>query len=370
LVIISQFLWSTLSSQDLQPGFDGKEYTDMLAINFQRFDSMMVNPAIPVSSDYHTVYRSPELGLKNRWNMWYRNDNKLAVISLRGTVAELPSWLENYYAAMVPATGSLQLNDSTVFNYQLAADEKAHVHVGWLTGLAHLAPSITEQIKLAYQRGIHEFIIIGHSQGGALATLTRSYLFYLSQKGTLPTDIRFKTYCSAAPKTGNLYYAYDFDFITRNGWAFTVVNAADWVPETLFSVQTLTDFNPVNPFTNVAGVIKKHERTRPDKVEDRTNHMLAVRAQTGLILIAYRRSEKIEKLINDDRGAFIALAHGLQDASLPALNAIDARNADGLLAAGAAIDRACESCHLKYWYPDTAQATAAQQSGAASPRKP
>jgi len=256
-VIISLFLWSTLSSQDLQPGFDGKEYTDMLAINFQRFDSMMINPAIPVSSDYHTVYRSPELGLKNRWNMWYRNDNKLAVISLRGTVAELPSWLENYYAAMVPATGSLQLNDSTVFNYQLAADEKAHVHVGWLTGLAHLAPSITEQIKLAYQQGIHEFIIIGHSQGGALATLTRSYLFYLSQKGTLPTDIRFKTYCSAAPKTGNLYYAYDFDFITRNGWAFTVVNAADWVPETLFSVQTLTDFNPVNPFTNVAGVIKK-----------------------------------------------------------------------------------------------------------------
>jgi hypothetical protein len=80
--------------------------------------------------------------------------------------------------------------------------------------------------------------------------------------------------------------------------------------------------------------------------------------------------EKIEKLISDDRPAFIALAHGLQDASLPALNAIDAKNADGLLAAGAAIDRACESCHLKYWYPDTAQATAAQQSGAASPRKP
>jgi uncharacterized protein (DUF1015 family) len=46
-----------------------------------------------------------------------------------------------------------------------------------------------------------------------------------------------------------------------------------------------------------AGVIKKHERTRPDKVEDRTNHMLAVRAQTGLILIAYRRSEPVEKLI-------------------------------------------------------------------------
>jgi len=189
--------------------------------------------------------------------MWYRNDNKVAVISLRGTIGELASWMENYYAAMIPATGSLQINDSTTFNYQLAADSNAHVHVGWVVGLAHLAPGITEQIRLAYQKGIHEFIIIGHSQGGALATLTRSYLFYLTEKGGLPKDIVYKTYCSASPKVGNLYYAYDFDFITRNGWGFTIVNAADWVPETLFSVQTLTDFNPLNPFLNVNGMLKK-----------------------------------------------------------------------------------------------------------------
>ena len=80
--------------------------------------------------------------------------------------------------------------------------------------------------------------------------------------------------------------------------------------------------------------------------------------------------EKMEKLINDDRQAFIELAHGLQDSALPALKAIDARNADALLLAGAGIERACESCHLKYWYPDTAEAAAARQSGAASPRKP
>ncbi|GAC1449217.1 MAG: hypothetical protein NVSMB7_11180 [Chitinophagaceae bacterium] len=256
-VIILTFLYNISTAQSLQPGFNGREYTDMLAINFQRYDSAAINPKIPVPSGYMVAYRSPELGLKNRWNMWYRNDNKVAVISLRGTVAGLPSWLENYYAAMVPATGSLQINDSTVFHYQLAADSSAHVHVGWVTGLAYLAPTIMEQIKLAYQKGIHEFIIIGHSQGGALATLTRSYLFYLTEKGGLPKDMVFKTYCSAAPKTGNLPYAYDFDFITRNGWAFTVVNAADWVPETLFSVQTLTDFNPVNPFKNVDELLKK-----------------------------------------------------------------------------------------------------------------
>lgn len=256
LAITLTLLYSIAFAQSLQPGFNGREYTDMLSINFQHFDSAVINPKIPIPENYSVVYRSPSVGLMNRWNMWYRNDNKVAVISIRGTVAELPSWLENYYAAMIPATGSLQLNDSTIFNYQLAADSKAHVHVGWVTGLAHLAPTITAQIKIAWQKGIHEFIIIGHSQGGALATLTRSYLFYLTQKGELPADIVFKTYCSAAPKTGNLYYAYDFDFITRNGWAFTVVNAADWVPETLFSIQTLTDFNPVNPFGDINALLK------------------------------------------------------------------------------------------------------------------
>jgi hypothetical protein len=248
---------ATTFSQSLQPGFNGKEYTDMLKIAFQRYDSSIINPKIPAPENYRVVYRSPELGLMNRWNMWYRSDNRLAVISLRGTVNELPSWLENFYAAMIPATGVLQLNDSSTFAYQLAGDTKAMVHVGWLVGLASLAPTIVEQVKTAYKAGIREFIIAGHIQGGALSFLTRSYLYYLTQKGILPGDIVYKTYCSAAPKPGNTFYAYDFDFITRNGWAFTVVNAADWVPETPFSVQRLSDFNPVNPFANIHSTLKK-----------------------------------------------------------------------------------------------------------------
>jgi uncharacterized protein (DUF1015 family) len=44
------------------------------------------------------------------------------------------------------------------------------------------------------------------------------------------------------------------------------------------------------------GEIKKHEKTRPDKVEDRTAHMLAVGAQTGLIFLAFRNTEKTREL--------------------------------------------------------------------------
>jgi len=45
------------------------------------------------------------------------------------------------------------------------------------------------------------------------------------------------------------------------------------------------------------GIIKRHEKTRPDKVEDRTEHMLALRAQTGLIFLAFRGTEKTKLLI-------------------------------------------------------------------------
>ncbi len=48
-----------------------------------------------------------------------------------------------------------------------------------------------------------------------------------------------------------------------------------------------------------AGMIIKHEKTRPDKVADRTGHMLAVGAQTGLIFLAFRNTEKISDLIGD-----------------------------------------------------------------------
>jgi Lipase (class 3) len=248
-----------LRAQSLEPGFSGKEYLDILSISAERYDSAASTSAIPLPVHYNRVYLSPEIGLKNRWSMWYRDDNKLAVLSIRGTIPDKISWLANFYAAMVPASGTLQLNDSIRFDYRLSADPKAAVHVGWLVGLAAMSTGMLLEIRKAYAAGIHEFIISGHSQGGALSFLTTSYLRYLKENGDLPSDIVFKTYCSAAPKPGNLYYAYDYDFITRNGWSFTVVNAADWVPESLLSVQLFSDFNPVNPFVNVHKILKKQK---------------------------------------------------------------------------------------------------------------
>jgi len=45
-------------------------------------------------------------------------------------------------------------------------------------------------------------------------------------------------------------------------------------------------------------VIKKHEKTRPDKVQDRTEHMVTLEAQTGLIFLAFRNTDTVRDLVH------------------------------------------------------------------------
>ncbi len=228
----------------LQPGFDPQEYALLLRLK----------GSVAVSEDghrqYNLVYRSEPGGLDNRFDVWIGSDHT-GIIEIRGSTSTTASWLENYYAGMVPARGSIETRQNETFRYKLAAQPNAAVHAGWLTGLAAMAPALIEKINEYYAIGIDEYIIMGHSQGGAIAFLLDSYLHY-DTLGLVPDDIVFKTYNSAAPKPGNLYYAYDYDFINRGGWALRVVNPVDWVPETPISVQTVDDFSEINPFRDMA----------------------------------------------------------------------------------------------------------------------
>jgi plastocyanin len=61
--------------------------------------------------------------------------------------------------------------------------------------------------------------------------------------------------------------------------------------------------------------------------------------------------ETIQKMIAEDPGRWTGLVNRLHDAAVPALKAIDARNAKGLFDAGEHIEHACEACHQQYWYP-------------------
>jgi uncharacterized protein (DUF1015 family) len=46
------------------------------------------------------------------------------------------------------------------------------------------------------------------------------------------------------------------------------------------------------------GQIKKHEKTRPDKEDDRTRHMLAIGAQTGPVFLTYRASQAVDAIVS------------------------------------------------------------------------
>ncbi|CAN5251558.1 hypothetical protein BH09BAC5_BH09BAC5_05500 [soil metagenome] len=240
---------NSLSARQLQPGFDANEFRKMFSVSAYQVDTPWTNKWFPYPAGYELIYRSPIVGLDNRWDLWEGKDS-VDVISVRGTTGTQASWLENFYAGMIPAKGKLKLENGNEFEYKLAQDSGAYVHIGWTIGLAYLAPGIIEKINDQYKKGIRDFVLMGHSQGAAIIDLLTSYLYYEKGK-SIPADIRFKTYASGVPKVGNLNYAYDFDFITTGGWAFRIVNTADWVPEVPFTVQNLYDLQKGNPFLNV-----------------------------------------------------------------------------------------------------------------------
>lgn len=256
LFVLLQLVAVTAAAQKLQPGFDKAEYKELMYVSARTTASPGYYNQLPKPERFKMLYQSAPMALDNLWDLWMDEKN-VAVISIRGTTQNGLSWLENFYAAMVPAAGELKVADDYIFKYQLATDPKATVHVGWLLGLAFLSRDMMPKIDSLYKTGVKDILIMGHSQGGALAYLLTAYLYHLQKQNALAADIRLKTYCSAGPKPGNLYFAYDYEALTQNGWAYNIVNSADWVPETPFSIQTLKDFNTTNAFVNAKTVIKK-----------------------------------------------------------------------------------------------------------------
>jgi uncharacterized protein (DUF1015 family) len=50
-------------------------------------------------------------------------------------------------------------------------------------------------------------------------------------------------------------------------------------------------------------IVRKHERTRKDKEDDRTRHILTLRAQTGPVFLTYRGRSEIDRIVNDEMKA-------------------------------------------------------------------
>ena len=72
--------------------------------------------------------------------------------------------------------------------------------------------------------------------------------------------------------------------------------------------------------------------------------------------------EQIQAKIEKDRALWYTHADGLRTAALEAVRVAKARDFDGLFKAGDRVDKACEACHLEYWYPGDRDAVIKDQN--------
>ena len=129
-------------------------------------------------------------------------------------------------------------------------------------------------------------------------------------------------------------------------------------------------WDSVETIVSAKGTEEKMPRT-DEEWKNVRRHAIMLLEATNLLLIPGRKvaqagekaddpkvelaPEQIQTLIDQDRPAFVKFAHGLHDATMDAFKAIEKKDVEGLLNSGDGIDRACENCHLKYWYPNEAK---------------
>jgi len=249
-------------AQNLNPGFNKQELLQIMYVSArtggnEKYINDSLNP-IPEPKTFTRTYRSKTIAFDNLWELWYDNDNT-AIITVRGSTGKSESWLTNFYAAMIPAKGEIITAEGEKLSYSFSENPQAFVHAGWTISTSYLMQDIVPRIDSIYKAGIKNFIITGHSQGGAIAYLLTAEILHKIKTGALPKDLQIKTYCTAAPRVGNLYFAYDFEQKTQGGWAFNIINPLDWVPEMPLSVQTTKDFNAINPFAKVSDKFKQEK---------------------------------------------------------------------------------------------------------------
>jgi hypothetical protein len=138
-------------------------------------------------------------------------------------------------------------------------------------------------------------------------------------------------------------------------------------------MDSMVDPNADFVWNSVATIVDaegEHERfpQTDEEWKELRRHTVTLLEATNLLLIPGRHiarpgekaenpkvelgPEEIEDLVNKDRASWIRLAYGLHDSVAVALKAVDARDKEGIMSAGEGIDKACESCHQKYWYPN------------------
>lgn len=124
-------------------------------------------------------------------------------------------------------------------------------------------------------------------------------------------------------------------------------------------------WSSVQTNVTVKGIEEIVPRTEDDWERVRNYGVTLVEA-TNLLLIPGRRAgepgrpagdvselghDEIEARIKQDPAMWAMHVQKLHDVALESMAAIDKKSPEAMIEAGDHLDKACEDCHLVYWYP-------------------
>lgn len=228
LIILALVLSFTHLHAQITPGFIPEEAKDLIAIcNSYTYLDLEGDDAEIIPKGYKRIYDSPVYGMDNKFQIYTKG--KTGVINFRGSTDKKSSWLENFYSAMIPVEGEIRISFET-FDYKFGKDTSSGVHSGYVLGLAYMHEDLISQVKQLNNQGIYNIYITGHSQGGALAILTRAYFHYLPIT-KISRKNNFKVYAFAQPMVGNKEFIAEYDRLFSNlEMSYAMINPADAVP--------------------------------------------------------------------------------------------------------------------------------------------
>ena len=138
-------------------------------------------------------------------------------------------------------------------------------------------------------------------------------------------------------------------------------------------------FDNIVEIVDEKGIIDKTPKTDAEWKETRRHALMLVEAPNLMVAPGRKvarpgdkaeypevelHPEQIQTMIDGDRDQWVRRARRLQDAAVLAVKAIDARDKKELFSKLGDVDKACESCHLHYWYPNDKRAReAAKEEG-------
>ena len=228
LTISLIFLLPYISIGQLSSGFDPVEAHEMIALcNSYTYLKLYNDDKEIIPKGYKRIYSSPVVGMDNKFQVYTKGE--IGVLNFRGSTDKKSSWLENIYSEMIPIEGTITINDEE-FEYKFGNDTSSNVHSGYTLGIAYLHGDVLNQIDKLNKQGITNIILTGHSQGGALAIMTRAYLEH-SAKNKISSKNKFKVYTFAQPMAGNVEFIREYNALfCEAGMSFSLINPEDAVP--------------------------------------------------------------------------------------------------------------------------------------------